>query len=581
MDLKVRTMFINQQNRIDTGNLNLGRLLSASQVGFPDSMEALTQVLGSFNQKEILVTLARINLLLQSSEGFPEDERFLKKTFCSSTLLTEINCRDLDGDYIFTRHGTLRLLIESARLSDPHSERYISNSDAMNELAKSYLITNKFINAEAAEIRQDLEANTKRDLLVGSIPTLEYAIYPNSMNRTVDLMVRSEEFYRLLQEIPSNIDVNKVFSEAIGLTLQGYQYLIFGILLNYLKISRKGILAGEGLVVDLKLSSSVASLYNKLLPHISISLDELANEAQKSTNLENEFRLWRLYPLVRLSEHKVICIDLGFLVDKLETGVFWVVRNELAKIGESKAIFDLWGDVFENYAASIIKRGIDSQKPPKENYFVSPHYDQKAENECTDILVCSEDSLILLECKASVLSAQIKLGGEFHEFREGIAKVIEESGVKQLWDAIQDLAHVNEDKRKEIKGIDISKVGKVYPVMVLADHTFSSLYMNWLLKSEFQRLVENKALKESVEIMPLTVLTIAELEQLEPYLFDTSFYIHLHKWITQFGNKDHLGFGAYLQLLEKNAYRPHQFMEQQFEKIKTEFLEYFSSHGVN
>ena len=572
---------MSQQKRINTGNLNLGRVLSASQIGFPDSTEELTRVLSSFNCRQILWTLARINLLLQCSENFPEDDRFLKETFCSCFLLNEINCRGLDGDYIFTRQATLRLLTESARLSNPHSERYVNKPDSMNELARSYLIANEFIKAEATKIRQDLEVNTKKDLLVGSIPTLEYAIHPNSMNRTVDLMVRSEEFYRLLQEIPSNIDVNKVFSEAIGLTLQEYQYLICGILWQYLKISRKEILAGEGLVVDLKLSSSVASLYNKVLPHISISLDELANEARKSTNLENEFRLWRLYPLVRLSEHKVICIDRGFLVDKLENGVFWIIRNELAKIGESKAIFDLWGDVFENYAASIIKRGIDSQKQPKENYFVSPHYDQKGEDECTDIAVCSEDSLILLECKASVLSAQIKLGGDFHEFREGIAKIIEESGVKQLWDAIQNLAHVNEDKRKKIKGIDISKVEKVYPVIVLADHTFSSLYMNWLLKSEFQRLVENKVLKESVEITPLTVLTIAELEQLEPYLFDTSFHVHLHKWITQFGNKDHLGFGAYLQLLEKNSYRPHQFMEQKFEQIKTEFLEYFSSHGVN
>ncbi len=573
-------MPINQKNQIDTGNLNLGRLLSASQVGFLDSMEALTQVLSLFNQKEILVTLARINLLLQRNEGFPEDERFLKKTFCSSILLTKINCRDLNGDYIFTRHGTLRLLTESARLSNPHSERYISNSDAMNELARSYLIVNEFTNTEAAKIRQDLEVNTKTDLLVGSIPTLEYAIHPNSMNRTVDLMVRSKEFYRLLQEIPSNIDVNKVFSEAIGLTLQEYQYLIFGILLQYLRISRKEILAGEGLVVDLKLSPSVASLYDKLLPHVSISLDQLVNETQKRANLENEFRLWRKYPLVRLSEYKVICIDLGFLVDKLETGVFWLIRNELVKIGESKAIFDLWGDVFEDYAASIIKRGIDNQKPCKENYFVSPNYDQKGEDECTDIAVCGEDSLILLECKASVLSAQIKLGGEFHEFREGLAKVIEESGVKQLWDAIQNLAHINEDKRKKVERIDILKVERVYPVMILADHTFSSLYMNWLLKSEFRRFVENKRLKEPLKIMPLTVLTIAELEQLEPYLVDTSFCLHLERWIAQFGNEDHLGFGAYLQFLEKNAYRPHQFIEQQFEQIKTEFLEYFSSRDV-
>ena len=571
---------MNQKNQINTGNLNFGRLLSASRVGYPNSYEALSQILRSFNLKEILVTLARINLFLQVSNRFANDEEFLKKTFCSDLLQSEIYRRGLDGDFIFTRQATLRLLTESARLSDPHSERYFHKQDAMNELARSYLIVNEFVNTEAAKIRQDMEMNIKRDLLIGSIPTLEYAIHPNSMNRTVDLMVRSKAYSRLLQEIPSNIDVNRVFCKAIGLTIKEYQYLIFGMVSKYLLTTRGKILANEGLVFNFESSPFLTSLYDKLCPHVSISLDALTSIAQKPTNLENEFRLWRQYPLVRLTKHKVICIDLGFLVDKLETGMFWIIRNELEKTGESKAIFDLWGEVFERYEASIIKRGIDKQKPPKSSYIVSPKYLQKEEGECTDIAVCGKDSLILLECKASVLSAQIKLGGEFQEFREGLAKIIEESGIKQLWDAIQNLAHTNVDKRKRVEGIDISKVKKIYPVLVLSDNTFASLYMNWFFKSEFERLKKDKTLEKHLNIVPLTVLTIAELEQLEPYLKETPFHIHIDRWLAQFDNEDHLGFGAYLQLLETNEYRPHQFMEEQFEQIKTDLQEYFASHGA-
>ena len=104
--------------------------------------------------------------------------------------------------------------------------------------------------------------------------------------------------------------------------------------------------------------------------------------------------------------------------------------------------------------------------------------------------------------------------------------------------------------------------------------------MNWFFKSEFERLKKDKTLEKHLNIVPLTVLTIAELEQLEPYLKETPFHIHIDRWLAQFDNEDHLGFGAYLQLLETNEYRPHQFMEEQFEQIKTDLQEYFASHGA-
>ena len=568
---------MNQKNQITTGNLTFGHILSASMVGYQYSIDTLSQILRSFNLQEMLGTLARINLLLQVSEGFSEEEKFLKKTFCSDDLLNKIIHKGLVEGFMFTRQSCLRLLTESACSSDINSKRYLDKIDAMNELATSYLIVNELITAEAARIRQDIEVNIRKDLLVGSIPTLEYAIHPNFMHRTVDLMVRSKEYSRILSKIPSNIDVKDVFYKATGLTIKEYQYLIFNIAAKYLLTTRQEILKNEGMVFNFESSPHITSLYDKLCPHVSISIDVLRRTAQKPTKLENEFRLWRQYPLVSLTKYKVICIDLGFLVDKLETGMFWIIRDELKKTGESKMIFDLWGNVLERYTASIIKRVINNQKSPKSSYIVSPKFQQKAEEECTDIAVCDKDSLILIECKASVLSAQVKLGGDFRDLREGLVKIIEESGIRQLWEAIQKLVHTNIDERKTVEGIDISKVKRIYPVLLLSDNTFASLYMNWFFKSEFERLKKDKLLMKHLNIVPLTVLTIAELEQLEPYIKETPFQIHIDRWFAQFGNQDHLGFGAYLQFLEKNEYCPHEFMEEQFEQIKTDLQVYFTS----
>ena len=64
--------------------------------------------------------------------------------------------------------------------------------------------------------------------------------------------------------------------------------------------------------------------------------------------------------------------------------------------------------------------------------------------------------------------------------------------------------------------------------------------------------------------MPLTVLTIEDLESLEPYLSDTPFHAHLDDWITQFFsiNKS-FPFNEYLRRLGEREMRHNIYMERE------------------
>ena len=78
--------------------------------------------------------------------------------------------------------------------------------------------------------------------------------------------------------------------------------------------------------------------------------------------------------------------------------------------------------------------------------------------------------------------------------------------------------------------------------------------------------------------MPLTVLTIEDLELLEPYLSDTPFHVHLDKWIAQFAQSGSiLGFSAYLYSLLRRVPRKQSFMDQEFDRIATNMMEKFDS----
>ena len=578
---------MNQQSLLPTGNMNIGKVITAKQVGFPDSKEHLTDILQSFNYEHVLITLARINLLLQCSEDFPTAESILQRNFCSRYLRAQIDLRGLTGGWIFSRQSSLYLLSESARVSDPLSTRVPDTSfDVRNELARCYLIANQFLVKEPSSSETASEEKQKKELLVALIQTMEYVIYSSPNHRTKNTMVRTAEFLCLLQEQPLQFDVNEIFSLATGLTLEDYQYLIFGILRVCLSFTPNDILSGESLFVNTQPSPTLTSLYEKLIPHTCISIDELRDEAEKPSGLKNEFRLWRKYPLVKVSENQLLCMDIGFLLDKLQTGVFWTILEQLNKIEKSKGdnFIASWGEVFARYTSSILKSGIDAQTPSMEKCIINPKYVQKEETECTDIAVCGEDTLILLECKAAVLRADTKFSGNFDKFYAELKeKIIIGSdtegpkGVKQLCNAIKSLTHLDETKRQRVKEIDISKVKKIYPVLVLSDRIFSVLCMNWLLNSEFRDMMDGVNLMEHVKIMPLTVLTIEDIELLEPYLSNIPFHVHLNEWIAQFSpEKSALGFSAYLYPLIQRDVHEDTFMDQKYNQLMSNVMDYFS-----
>ncbi|MDE0010589.1 MAG: hypothetical protein OXU36_05575 [Candidatus Poribacteria bacterium] len=589
---------MHQQGLTRTGNIAVGVYITASDIGFPDSIEDLTTILQTLNSEQVLIILSGINCLIQHSENSSVTEMAFQQAFCSRILREQIADKNPTGRFIFGRQPTLRLLTEVACLFDAHSKSDMNQTEVKNKLARSYLIANglsaedKRNSQNDLEIEEENQAAVRRSVMVDFIPLVEYRIHLLSSRSNGEFLVRTHELFHRLEKVNSNIDANDLFYQATGLTLRNYYHLIALIVSKYLTLSLEKILEGEeSLFIDFKGSPDLKSLYDKLLPHTCISVNTLAAETEKSPSLANEFRLWRQYPLVRLSEDRIICVDISFLLDKLQTGVFWIIRDQLEKLkkGDGQKIIGLWGDVFEDYAASIIKRGINSQKPSMERCILNPKYIGKGVDECTDIVVCSDDTLILLECKAPLLSARARFSGDFNKLRQELqTKLVgtetkegrkKPKGVGQLWHAIQTLGHTNKKERRKIEGIDISNVKKIYPVLVLSDRVFGAPCMNWFLNSEFQRFVKRNDLKKHLEIMPLTVLTIEHLEELEPWLNDTPFYTHLDRWLEQFNQKDVRGFGDYTYSLHEHKPRGNQFMNQRFEEIKDEAYEYLSSQG--
>ncbi|MCG9131606.1 hypothetical protein J5I95_07995 [Candidatus Poribacteria bacterium] len=578
---------MNRRNFLNTGDMVIGRFITAKQLGhvYTNPEQELTRILRTFSSKDILVTLARINLLFHRSTNLLSDERKLKEAYCSIPMLNKIY-GDIGNSFLFHRQATLRLLNKCACVARSDSERSFDRNDALNDFSKSYLLVSELLEAESSA--RNMTGDTeKKDLLVKSFAFMEYSVNSSPAYETKKLMVRSEELLRRLQEHTSELNVNEIFSQVTGLTLHDYQQLVFGVFTFYWSFTSEEI-GRQDPIIDRSLffnpngqSPELTPLYEKLLSHICISMDELRNSAEEHPKFADEFLLWREYPILKISEDRTICVDFSFLLDKLQTGVFWTIRGYLKEKKMERGIFEkLWGDVFEDYASSIIKRGIYSQDPSNgDKLIVNPKYHQKQQDECTDIAICCDNTLILMECKATILSAQAKFSGDFNIFNENIKSA--KKGIKQLWNAILKLGNRRENKRAAVQGIDIRKVKKIYPVLVLSDQIFSTLLMSWFLDSEFQSLKQQKYLMEDLKVMPLTILTIMDLESLEPYMIDKPFHAHLDEWLNLFKEKDVSVFRSYLYPLMMDNPREHSFMDQRFAQITSGVQRYFSSRGIS
>ena len=271
---------MNQQNRRRVGNLVVTRMLTANQVDYPDSEKDLTQILRTFNYTDILITLARINLLLQCGEDFFMGENILGENFCSRFLRSEIDRRGFTEHIIFNRRSTLHLLSKSPSISDSHSTHAPdTTADARNDLARCYLIANGLPGTDLPNFGTHSTEEERKELLAALIPYLEYGIDSSPRHHIRHSLVRSYEFLTRLQKAVSTFDVNEIFTQATGLNLRDYQYLILSILSASLNFSPEEILEG-GLFVNTQPSPALALLYDRLLQHACISIDELASELE-------------------------------------------------------------------------------------------------------------------------------------------------------------------------------------------------------------------------------------------------------------------------------------------------------------
>jgi hypothetical protein len=207
--------------------------------------------------------------------------------------------------------------------------------------------------------------------------------------------------------------------------------------------------------------------------------------------------------------------DVLFVFEKLETGAFWRVHNAINSPTERQTLHSLWGKAFERYLQWLLR----SCSSGLNTFHFSPIYEDTGEEICDAIAICGDEAA-LLEFKGNTFSAKAKYSGDPKLLKSEIDRKLvgtddDRKGVLQLAAAVRNL--LGKGHQRSVKGIDLSRVRKVFPVLITRDDIGATLLLNKYLAGEFRNNINKKALRSGI-VTPLFCLSADEIEQVSAYL---------------------------------------------------------------
>jgi hypothetical protein len=278
---------------------------------------------------------------------------------------------------------------------------------------------------------------------------------------------------------------------------------------NFTKIRNEGINIPNDEIVKNILSQIVANKFKMI---------ELYEERIKTENKNPRFKMYNFNPL--LSYPIIEVCDTEFLSDEyhLHAPIPNLVDSRFSSLGIFYQMYNIYktefsqyfGYIFENYVGLLIKNSITSEILFSEKDIRKVYPDNKGK--VPDWILIDGSTLILFECKATRFTRAAQAIASEEAIEDSLKQVI--AGLKQLFK----FKSACQSKVKELT--EFHACTTFIPVLV----SLEPLYQinNTEFREYVNTLLVNSLLAEKEEITNFEwqILSIDELEVLQPYLAD-------------------------------------------------------------
>jgi hypothetical protein len=535
--------------------MNLASFLTASQIiGRKISIQTLTRKLQQLNRVSLFSNLCVINALIGKSmvmgnflTEYHDLQGRLKENYLCELLRLHARSPRLSHHTVFSRQQTLFLaqlcLLHCLDEADTFADGLTEGGHQLGEcilICGDHLLTSR----QEAQTASGTDSRRKRHLGFQLAPAFE-------LDMPLDFhlgAVRSETIYTSLLDSPEfngfldkknlkKMDIGVEFKNATGISLQEYIDITVGLISFFLHEADSDTVGHFTLDGFLREATLQRLSFERYLSLEAKDLDDFAHifrNRSRQLSKQYSFLPFKTHPLLRIPTGQYVCLDLCFLTEKLNAGLYWKIADALGR-RRAQTFFEIFGHLFEAYVRKQLssfcaERG-DSDRFQKSKCWLVSSPEYREGGQCfDDVLYFPETKhLLLIESKSSFIRSEIKYGKSIRAFRNDIVKKFvqddsgEVKGVGQLAAHIRKLFARDKLNRRYVSDQElntwIQMAERISPILIVQEPVVSfniiEGYLAGLLKERLK-----KSLLRSVRISPLTIINIDCLEMLRPHLIE-------------------------------------------------------------
>jgi hypothetical protein len=237
-----------------------------------------------------------------------------------------------------------------------------------------------------------------------------------------------------------------------------------------------------------------------------------------------DMTIFRQFPLWRSGGYKYFLIDPLFLAERLSShGFYWTVVNGLADDRLRYRFQCLWGELVQEYVRQLLGESFPTEPP---SFLRRPTYADDG-SEVFDCAVLLGDGLIPIEIKGSVLPIADKYAAKAGPFYQGVAAKFGSGRGAAVEQLLRNIEHIfSAEHPRESSQIPSGRIRRMLPIVIVHDPIFRFGSLAKSLATEFTtglRRLKIRPPLERLEIYPFQLLTVEELERLQPYVQERDF----------------------------------------------------------
>ncbi|MGB7284507.1 MAG: hypothetical protein WBE13_19740 [Candidatus Acidiferrum sp.] len=316
--------------------------------------------------------------------------------------------------------------------------------------------------------------------------------------------------------------LRNAFERSCGMTLEDYVDHILGLLTYYITLDYHKLIEDPGLAciaVKTFFAEAPQDIVGRFWLMECMTMEELETSVRERSRLKphHDFIALRKKPFVETGQENVIPLHLGFVQEKLESGLFWAVFNSLQSREDRSLLFTEWGHLFEEYVSQTLAQSLAGSP---ENYVPFPTFSDNGE-EAFDGIVSAGEFIVVMEYKGGFLNANAKYAENEDEFVRDVDRKFggqRGGGVEQLVRKISAVFADRPANRRSLNGLDTSAIKIVIPVLVVQDSFVGSEITASYLADVFETLRCKERLNPSITCTSMQVMDISDIEILRPFL---------------------------------------------------------------